>query len=358
MKKMIFILLAVLVVVFAFIALYSLRSWLTMKNNISKNNSHITEVKGFGRPFSVIKDEKENLYVCDFGTNTVKVFDKNYTLVKEIGSSGNEGGQFKMPHAVDFDAQRNIFITDYGNKRVQKFSPEGDFISILTTPKQLKGPATSYFDLNYNLYVSDFDSNSLLKFSPDQEFLGWIGAKSDGNATSGWEMSGDSSESAKPGGFNRVHSAKVDTDGTIYVIDTWNHRIQRFSSEGKFTGWIGAKEDGDLTNGWETNGTAVMSKRPGGFNAPIAFDFSGGDEFVVLEYGNPRVQRFSKEGRFIGWFGAIEGAGVTNGWAKDGLSREGSEVGAIKLAYDIRVYKNIMYIADTGNKRVQVVEFY
>lgn len=329
-------------------------------HSISMEHSSARELTGVGRPISVIKDLDGVLYVCDFSGHNVRIFNPDLSLLRQLGGNGKGDGEgeFNMPHAVDLDADGNIYVTDYGNKRIQKFSKEGKFLTVLKSERNLEGPATSYFDKDFNLYVSDYGANSLIKMSKDGKFLGWIGAKSDGSKTDGWEMEGISAQSAEPGGFYKVHSAKFGEDGTMYVVDTWNNRIQRFSKEGKFLGWIGAKEDGMLTDGWEMTGTASSSSIPGGFNAPIAMDFINGGELAVLEYGNPRVQRFSKEGKFLGWFGGTEGGGVTDGWETKGLPREGSELGAFKNAYDIRVYGNLMYIADTSNLRVQIIEFH
>ena len=41
------------------------------------------------------------------------------------------------------------------------------------------------------------------------------------------------------GQFNIVHNVKVDREGWVYVADRENHRIQVFSSDGKFeTQWV------------------------------------------------------------------------------------------------------------------------
>jgi sugar lactone lactonase YvrE len=262
-----------------------------------------------------------------------------------------------MPHAVDFDTEGNIFITEYGNKRIQVFSPNWDFKSIIPSEHTLVGPATAYFGQDGNLNIADYGSNSVVKMTKEGKFLGWIGAKSDGTITNGWETGNQPVKSTAPGGFDRVHAAITDNDGTIYAVDTWNNRIQRFSKDGRFSGWIGAKSDGTITNGWEMTGEASSSRLPGGFAAPIALDFANGDELLILEYENHRIQRFSKEGKFLGWFGAMENSGITDGWQLEGLPRLGSELGAFKSPYDLKVFGNTVYVADTSNARIQIISF-
>ena len=49
--------------------------------------------------------------------------------VKQIGMKGVEKGQFTNPHSLAVDNLGNLFVGDTGNKRVQKFSPNGTFIT-------------------------------------------------------------------------------------------------------------------------------------------------------------------------------------------------------------------------------------
>lgn len=340
--------------------IFKKKSSVNVTQSISMNHSSVKEITNIDLPISIVKDSKGNFVVCDFSTHNVIILDKNFTIIKQLGgtSKGGNPGEFTQPHAVDFDADGNLYITDYGNKRIQKFSPKGDFLSILNIDREIAGPATAYFDKNYNLYISDYGSNSVIKTTLDGKFLGWIGAKTDGTLTNGWELTGTPAQSALPGGFFKVHSIRFDTDQMMYVIDSYNNRVQRFSKDGKFLGWIGAKTDGTLTNGWELTGTAVATNTPGGFNIPVAMDFINGDELAILEYGNPRVQRFSKDGKFLGWFGGTQDGKVTDGWKTEGLPREGSDLGAINKAYDIKIYENKMYIVDPANHRIQVVDFH
>jgi len=50
---------------------------------------------------------------------------------------------------------------------------------------------------------------------------------------------------APVGQFNRPCGVAVALDGTVYVADTSNHRIQRFSASGEFLGKWGSEGSGD-----------------------------------------------------------------------------------------------------------------
>ena len=128
--------------------------------------------------------------------------------------------------------------------------------------------------------------------------------------------------------------ARVNSEGDIYVADTWNNRVQKFSSDGKFIGWIGAKSDGTLTDGWEKIGQSVSNNVEGGLNTPIAIDIIEEDNFIVFEFNGNRVQKFSSDGKFIE------------------ILEEGFNQG-----YDAKTYNNQLYVVDTGNKIVKIFSF-
>ena len=290
-----------------------------------------TFIEGFVRPFGITIYENK-LYISDFGGHNILIYDKNHNFIEKI-EPGIE--IFNSPHSIDFDSQSNWYVTDFLNKNVQKLSKDGEFLKIIIDDKYLQGPATSYFDNEEDLLVTDYSSNALIKFDKDGNFLGWIGAKNDGTFTNGWEKNDLEKRvvSTSPGGFDRLHMARVDSKGDIYVADTWNNRVQKFSKEGKLIGWIGAKNDGSLTNGWEKTDTAIASSQPGGLNTPVSIDITQNNELIVFEFNGNRIQKFSKDGEFI----EILATGFNQG-------------------YDAKVYDNKLYVVDTGNKRIYIEE--
>jgi len=297
-----------------------------------KQNMEEITLTGFTRPFG-INIYNENIYIADFGGRNILIYNKDYNLIKEIKPGIDI---LKAPHSIDFDVKGNWYVTDFQNKKIQKFSKEGEFLETLVDEAYLKGPATTYFDNNGNLLVSDYASNALLKFTSKGDFIGWIGAKSDGTFTNGWEKNLEKSiGSASPNGFDRLHYALDDSKGDVYVADTWNNRIQKFSEEGKFIGWIGAKSNGTFTNGWEKTGTAIASSEQRGFNTPVALDITNNDELIIFEFNNGRIQKFSKEGKFI----SVLATGFNQG-------------------YDVKFRDNKLYVVDTGNNQIKIINLF
>ncbi len=66
-------------------------------------------------------------------------------------------------------------------------------------------------DNDGNLYVTDTGNKRVQKFTPDGQFL------------QAWGGGG-----IIPGTFEEPVGIDIDNDGNIYVADTWNHRIQKF----------------------------------------------------------------------------------------------------------------------------------
>jgi tripartite motif-containing protein 71 len=77
--------------------------------------------------------------------------------------------------------------------------------------------------------------------------------------------------------------------GYVYVTDTGNDRVQKFTRDGKFVTMWGSSGSG-----------------PGQFKTPIGIDEDESKQNVyVTDIGNNRVERFSSNGLFAGQLGSL-----------------------------------------------------
>lgn len=74
-------------------------------------------------------DLYDNVYVIEDWFHHVQVFDNDGNYITRWGGSGSENGQFRTPGGGAFDSQNNMYVTDYYNNRVQKLTANGTFIS-------------------------------------------------------------------------------------------------------------------------------------------------------------------------------------------------------------------------------------
>ncbi len=125
---------------------------------------------------------------------------------------------------------------------------------------------------------------------------------------------------AGAGQFDTPSGIGVAADGTVYVADTFNDRIERFDSAGNFLGE------------WGTTGAG-----PGQFNSPADVAVAADGNVYVADTGNDRIQTFDPSGGFADEWGST---GNLNGQFQ---SPAGIAVGE----------NGNVYVADTGNNRVQ-----
>ncbi len=125
---------------------------------------------------------------------------------------------------------------------------------------------------------------------------------------------------ASDGQFKMPGDIAIDSAGDVYVADTGNHRIQKFSSTGT---WLQT---------WGGSGAG-----PGKLSGPLGVAVDGQGNLYVADTGNSRVQKFSSDGQFLVAWGT-KGAGT------------GQMSGPKGIALDAA---GLVYVADTGNGRIQ-----
>lgn len=142
------------------------------------------------------------------------------------GSQGTDDGQFSEPAGVAVDPFANVYVADTRNYRIQKFDSNGNFIIKWVL-------ASDYEDYNYpngvatdpsgNVYVLMSQSGPpFMLFPPEKPRVEKFGSNGDFITRWGSRGVGD-------GEFAYPNSLAVDLSGNVYVADTYNHRIQKFS---------------------------------------------------------------------------------------------------------------------------------
>jgi streptogramin lyase len=119
--------------------------------------------------------------------------------------------------------------------------------------------------------------------------------------------------------FKIPRGIAVDSLGNVYVADTKNHRIQKFTGEGVFI------------KKWGTVGTGN-----GQLNSPVGLAIDSQNNVYVSDAGNNRIQKFTSDGAFIQKWTAVSGTPNTFN-TPEGIA--------------ITPTGGIM-VADTGNNRV------
>ena len=127
-----------------------------------------------------------------------------------------------------------------------------------------------------SLYVADSLNHRIQHLSPD------------GTVLQVWGTFADVAQGDAPGGtFNEPWGVAVAPDGSVYVADTWNYRIQKFTADGKFLKM------------WGT-GPALGQDQ---FYGPRGLAVDSLGRLFVADTGNKRIVIYDAEGNYLGEFG-------------------------------------------------------
>jgi DNA-binding beta-propeller fold protein YncE len=245
-----------------------------------------------------------------------------YEFDQLIGRQGPSGPRLRCPMdiAVD-DASQSIYVISRDEPRVARWTFDGDFVSDFGGPGSIKfGGASGEVDgellwpssvavASDGVYVTEEAPHRLQKFTHDGKFV----AKWGGDAANGSWLHGQ---------FNRPSGVAADAVDQVYVVDTYNHRIQKFRSTGAFV------------QQWGSHGTGA-----GQLSFPWGIDVSSAlDRAYVSDWKNDRIQVFALDGTFLATIG-----------------RPGTEAGELRRPAGIALDSaGNVAVADWGNNRVQV----
>jgi uncharacterized protein YpmB len=74
-------------------------------------------------------DDADNLYVLDYKSHNIKVFDPEGQYVRTIGKQGNGPGELNLPGGLLIMQDGTLLVEDIGNRRMAYFKPDGTFIN-------------------------------------------------------------------------------------------------------------------------------------------------------------------------------------------------------------------------------------
>ena len=179
---------------------------------------------GKGNPEGICVLADGRVVVCDTHYSRLVFFDEQGKVLQEVGGPGRGEGEFVYPVGVTQGGDGSIYVCEYGgNDRIQKFDPRGEF---------------------------------LLAFG---------------------------SFGTEEGAFQRP-SGMAWHDGTLYVADAVNNRIQAFDADGRFLGVLGGA-------------------RPPALDFPYDIVIGAGPSLYAIEYGAGRLTRLGLDGRVLARYG-------------------------------------------------------
>jgi len=272
----------------------------------------------FQRPRGLAVAPDGSLYIADTDNHRIQHLDAQGNVLQTWGSFADiskgeaPGGTFYEPWGIGVGPDGSVYVADTWNHRIQKFSPQGEFISMWgyfgqgEVPEAFWGPRDVLATQDGKVIVTDTGNKRVVIFDKD------------GNPITEFGEPG-----LEAGQFDEPVGSAYSREGVLYIADTWNQRIQSFlaASDNTF----------QPLNSWDVVGWYGQSLD----NKPyLAVDSQG--YIYAADPEGYRVLQFNSQGEFVRYWGDLstgtDGFGLVGGIAVD--AQDG------------------IWVSDTGNSRI------
>jgi streptogramin lyase len=201
---------------------YRVQKWL-------KNGTNPVTMPGaglFDTSYNMFVDENGNLYLSNYNDNKVILFASNSSISQTVAGNGIAGlsaNQLSGPNGVFVNDAKTLYVADTLNHRIQKWiygalsgvtvagtnGTSGGSLTQLCYPESLR------VDTNGYIYIVDRGNNRIVRWAP--------------NATSGiCVVACTGVQGAQPNNLYFPIDIEFDSNGSLYVSDDGNSRVQKF----------------------------------------------------------------------------------------------------------------------------------
>ena len=247
--------------------------------------------EGLVKPYGVAVHHGR-VFVGDTVRRIVMAFD--YAEQKYFVIGENDPGGLAMPLGLDVDKQGNLYVVDGTTKKVTVYNRDGVYLRTIADPSTNTPAGTPWFhkpaglavdDQGRRLYVVDIGGVDT------QEHRVRVF-----DAQSGAHLFDFGKRGNEPGEFNLPRDITVAPDGTLYVVDGGNFRVQQFRDDGTLIKVFGS-----------------IGRQRGQFSRPkeLAVDRDGNVYVADAAFGN--FQIFTPDGQLLL---AVGGRSTANAPAK------------------------------------------
>ena len=191
------------------------------------NSSTDRSLYGLVWPRYLYFDKNNNLYLSDTSNHRVVQYTSNstsFTVVAGTGIVGTSTRQLFWPFGIFVNEMGTIYIADYANHRIMKWL-SGASMGIIAAGNGMYGaslmqvnyPTQIIVDVNEYMYISELGLQRITRWAPGASSGVCIAACSGAPGSTSTQL------------YN-PHSLTFDRNGSLYVSDHVNIRIQKFQT--------------------------------------------------------------------------------------------------------------------------------
>lgn len=268
-----------------------------------------SSVARFNFPEGIAVDSTGNIYVADAANHTIRKITATgvvSTLAGKAGYAtdpndstyGNGAGsaaRFTEPFGVVTDAAGNVYVAGGFDNAIRKITPAGVVTTVAgggpTSPFNV--PEGIAIDAGGNLFVTDTYHCAIRKITPAGVvtlLAGGTAGSADGNGAAAQ--------------FRNPRGIAVDSSGTVYVADTFNHTIRKITPAGDVTTFAGVTYVAGYGDGL---GTAAK------FSYPTGLTIDPAGNLYVADSSNFIIRKITPSGAVTTFAGAPGTAGHGDG---------------------------------------------
>jgi DNA-binding beta-propeller fold protein YncE len=255
------------------------------------------------RPTDVSFDTEGNIYIADTGRARILEFRSSGQFIRKIGKKGLNAGELIEPVGVTVAKDGRIFVADKALNKVVVYNNDGRFkreFRVMYPIKPLIANGKLYLTTYGHVITYDLEGRKL----------------------SEWAQKG-----RKEGYVDSPTGIAVNKNGSVYVSDTLNLRLEAFSREGDLL-WVKGQPAKDIKAQNRT------------FGLPCGLTIDDKNRLFLIDAFDNAIRVLNTNGKQI----AV-------------LGKEGSREGQLKLPSGIAYDQNgIFAVADKFNDRVQIVK--
>ncbi len=242
---------------------------------------------GLYLPLDVAFDSRNDLYICDSGSNRIRKVDHESGIITTVVGTGQHGFNgdgpalevnLTWPAAIAFDADDVMYIADTQAHRIRRYDPRTGMVTTIAGTWSAEDEAREQPLVAKNLVVLSGDAIGI-DFSDDH---GWLmPVCSDGLDLSPYLDDGKPALEAK---LYDIAGIAVDGEGHIYIVDKGSNRVRKID---RYTGVISTVA-GICRYGFDGDGKPANRSM---LHAPEAVVFDPWGNMYISDTMNHRVRR-------------------------------------------------------------------